>query len=129
MFDSLLHTECKIVAKCLVFSGEQGWETEDLLYKFTHSEWGYNILKGYDEHEYACERFMYWGLARELGYKKGRVYPENVLWYTGYLYRYLCETCEPQDVYDKANISIIDKRYGAYHTQDWEYVKEDLGLC
>ena len=92
------------------------------------TKWGRNILTGKAINEFTCEGFMYEGLLKALKFKSGNIYPEKILWFTGYLYRYLCESCNLKDVYIKVSIDLIRKRYGFYHTQDWDYIKMDLNL-
>ena len=118
----------RVMADCFVLSGKDGWDSKEFVNQLFHTEWGRNILKGIAINEFTCKNFMYEGLKQNLEYKSGPVYTDTVLWYAGFLYKYLCETCNIDDVYNKASIQRIDKRFGFYHTQDWAYVKEDLGL-
>lgn len=130
MFNSFLHQECSILANCFVLSGKDKWNSEDFVRKLFHTEWGLNILKGISINEYACERFMYEGLVNYNKKTEGEVYPEKVLWYCGYLYRYIFahSKCKPSEIYKKASLKKISKRYGFYHTQGWDYVLADLKL-
>lgn len=130
MFDLNLHRECSTLAECFVLSGKNEWYIEDFVKKMFTSTWGLNILKGISTNEYTCEAFMYEGLENELGYVKGKTYSRQVLWFAGYLYRYLVANSEtpPKTIYKKVPISLLEKRYGFYHTQDWDYIMQDLNL-
>ena len=130
MFDPFLNIKCDVVGNCFRLSKKDSWDSKDLVNKMFKTEWGRNILKGITLNEFSCEDFMYEGLQKELGIKKGKSYNTSVLWYSGYLYKYLGEKskCSLEEIFLKAPIDLLDKRYGFYHTQDWDYVKEDLGL-
>ena len=128
MYDSYLNMQCTTLADCFVLSGKNGWDTHDFINKLFKTKWGRNILTGKAINEFTCEGFMYEGLLKALKFKSGNTYPEKILWFTGYLYRYLCESCSLKDVYNKVSIDLIRKRYGFYHTQDWDYIKMDLNL-
>ena len=130
MFDSYLHRQCSTLADCFVLSGKDKWCTTDFTDKLFHTDWGINILKGISINEYTCGGFMYEGLVNYNKKVEGNVYPEKILWYCGYLYRYLFANSKhsPAEIYKNAPLQLIEKRYGFYHTQDWDYVMEDLNL-
>ncbi|MBQ9411571.1 MAG: hypothetical protein IJU29_00540 [Oscillospiraceae bacterium] len=130
IFDSYLNTQCNTLADTFVLAGKENWSSEDFANKLFHSKWGINILKGVSIFEYACPRYMYEGLKDNLNWKYGRVYDSDILRYAGYLYRYVMEYSKesPSSVYRKAPIKRIANRYLFYHTQDWDYVKMDLGI-
>lgn len=131
MFDVYLHRQCTTLADCFVLAGKNGWGSQNFINQLFHTEWGHNILTGKSAREYTCEGYMYEGLERELEKKRGKVYPEKVLWYCGYLYRYAAATreCSLEEIYRKIPISTVEKRYGFYHTQDWDYVLNDMMEC
>ncbi len=128
MFNTFLHRQCQTLANCFVLAGRDNWGSHNFIDQLFHTEWGQNILTGKSVNEYTCEGFMYEGLERYLKKRRGKVYPEKVLWYCGYLYRYaVAESGRSlEEIYERISIDIIEKRYGFYHTQDWDYVIEDL---
>ena len=128
MFDWVLNRECDILGNCFVLSGQDNWDTKDFVDKMFKTSWGKNILTGKAVNEYACDNFMYEGLKRECKKKVGTVLPKQVLWFCGYLYRYLIASTNmtPSQVYKLAPLDLLNNRWGFYHTQDWEYIKEDL---
>ena len=130
MFDVYLHRQCTTLGECFVLAGKDNWDSKDFVKKLFKSQWGKNILNGVSTNEYTCEAFMYEGLVRELGKKEGKVYPEKILRYAGYLYRYFAATSNMSlsEIYKRAPLSLIEKRYGFYHTQGEDYVKIDLGI-
>ena len=129
-FDSFLNMQCKTVADTFVLAGKEKWGSDDFAKKMFHTKWGANILKGISIFEYTCPRYMYEGLKDHMKWKSGKVYDSDLLWYSGYLYRYIMEDSKdpPTSIYAKAPIHTIANRYPFYHTQDWDYVKEDLGI-
>ncbi len=128
MFSSSLNRECDTLGNCFVLAGQDGWDTKDFVNKLFKTSWGKNILTGKAVNEYACDTFMYEGLKRECKKKDGTVLPKQVLWFCGYLYRYLIANTniKPSQIYKIVNIDLLNNRWGFYHTQDWEYIKEDL---
>lgn len=130
MFNSSLNYECKTLAETFILAGRNKWGSEDFAKQLFNTQWGINILNGTSIFEYVCPNYMYEGLEIHLKKNGGKIYPDDILWYAGYLYRYLMEntTEPPSNIYEKAPIALIDKRYDFYHTQDWEYVRLDLGI-
>ena len=61
-------------------------------------------------------------------FKKGYSYDADVLWLAGYAYKYWISTREadPRYIYSLAPISLIASRYEFYHTQDVDYVINDI---
>lgn len=128
MFSSLLNRECDTLGNCFVLSGQDNWDTKDFVDKMFKTSWGKNILTGTAANEYACDNFMYEGLKREWKKKTGTVLPKQVLWFCGYLYRYLIANTNmtPSQIYKFAPVDLLNNRWDFYHTKDWEYIKEDL---
>ena len=130
MFNSMLNMQCNTIADTFVLSGDNNWDSDDFAKKLFNTEWGINILMGISIYEYTCPRYMYSGLVDNLKKKIGKTYSSDILWYCGYLYRYIIENSKdtPKDIYKKAPINKIANGYEFYHTQDWDYVKNDLGI-
>lgn len=78
--------------------------------------------------EYSDDNYMYESFMRELQFEKGPHYPLEVLELAGYLYKYWVSTrnADPREVYKIAPIKLIAVRYGFYHTQDIDYIIDDI---
>jgi hypothetical protein len=78
--------------------------------------------------EYSDSNFMLSGFMKEMQFKKGKCYDYDVLYLTGYLYKYWVSTrrADPVKVYRLAPIKKIGIRYEFYHTQDIDYIIDDL---
>ncbi len=128
MFNLSLHLQCSTLAECFALSGKNGWDSQSFVDQLFTTEWGQNILKGISINEYSCEGFMYEGLLQRFSKVPGKVHSRNVLWFSGYLYRYLVAkgTRSLDEIHTVANLETIEKRFGFYHTQDWDYIEEDL---
>lgn len=120
--------QCGEIGKLFVWSAKQGDDSEDFCYKFMTSQRGADILNDELIQEYCGESFMYDGLAKDLQFKKGDVYDSDVLYFTGFLYKYWASVrgSSAREIYALAPISIIAERYEFYHTQGWDYVIDDI---
>lgn len=120
--------QCDMIAKLFIYSAKMGIDSDDFCYKLLNSTYGVDLLTDNKLAEYCGESFMFEGLENELNFKRGSYYSIDILYYVGYLYKYWISTrnIKPQDVYKIAPISMLAKRYEFYHTQDWDYVINDI---
>ena len=120
--------QCKEIGKLFVWSAKEGVDSDDFCYKFMNSERGRRILNDEMIQEYCGESFMFSGLAREINFKKGDVYDFDVLYFTGFLYKYWASYrgSSSEEIYKLAPIQLIADRYMFYHTQGWDYIIDDI---
>lgn len=78
--------------------------------------------------EFSDCTFLYEGFMLNLKFKQGKHYSEEVLELAGYLYKYWISTrkADPREIYKIASIKLIANRYGFYHTQDIDYIINDI---
>lgn len=120
--------QCGEIGKLFIWSAKEGVDSDDFCYKFMNSKRGEMILNDDLVCEYCGESFMFSGLAREIEFKKGTFYNGDVLYFTGFLYKYWASTrgSSAKEIYALAPISLIAERYEFYHTQGWDYVIDDI---
>lgn len=120
--------QCEIVAYCFLQSGRDGFDSKDFAEKMMNSEYGTMVLEDRRMIEYSDRGFMYEGILRGMTFNKGEVYDGDVLYLAGYLYKYWISTrnAKAQEIYKIAPIELIDRRYGFYHTQDFDYIINDI---
>jgi hypothetical protein len=123
-----VHAQCRIVAQCFVQSANAGYDSDDFAKKFMTTDYGVMVITDHRMIEYSDANFMFEGFQRELKFKQGTHYTQDVLELAGYLYKYWVSTrgADPRKIYIKAPISLINTRYGFYHTQDLDYVIDDI---
>jgi hypothetical protein len=126
--ESFMLTQCKIIGCCFRESGYEQLDSDLFAEQFLTSDYGISILTDIRLSEYADAKFMLEGLIRELKPKKGLVYDTDVLWLSGYVYKYWVSTrdADPRDVYKLAPIRLFANRYEFYHTQGFEYIIDDI---
>lgn len=123
-----IHFQSKCIAECFVRSSVFGIDSDDFCKKFLTSEWGKSIFNDGRLYEYSDANYMFEGLQINLDLIQGEFYDRDVLWTSGYLYKYWASTRNiPSDeMYKLAPIQCIANRYAFYHTQDWDYVINDI---
>ena len=125
---SYIKAQAEMVGRCFQRSALLGIDSDDFAEKFMTTEYGIMVITDKRMIEYSDEGFMLEGFTREFKFKKGFCYDEDVLWLTGYLYKYWVSTrnADPRYIYKIAPIKLIGERYEFYHTQDFDYVINDL---
>ena len=120
--------QCRIIANCFIKSGADDIDSDDFAEKIMTSEYGVMILTDKRMIEYSDSNFMYEGICKNLRFSRGKSYSQEVLEFVGYLYKYWVSTRneQPQRIYDIAPIKLLATRYGFYHTQDIDYVINDI---
>ena len=123
-----IRMQAKYVAYCFCMSAVDGFDSDDFAEKLMTSDYGVRVLTDQKMIEFSDCTFLYDGLKRNLVFQKGFSYDEDVLQLTGYLYKYWISTRQmhPIEIYCIAPIRVIADRYGFYHTQDIDYVINDL---
>lgn len=125
---SFITRQCKTVGYCFAKSGALGIDSDDFGEKMMTSNYGIMILTDRRMIEYSDGNFMFGGLERALEFKSGRSYETDILYYAGYLYKYWISTRgeQPPRIWEIAPLRLIATRYNFYHTQDIDYVINDL---
>lgn len=123
-----IHAQCHIVAQCFVQSAYAGYDSDDFAEKFMTTDYGVMVITDHRMIEYSDANYMFEGFQREMQFKHGRHYRRDVLEFAGYLYKYWVSmyNVDPRVVYAKAPISLLNTRYGFYHTQDLDYIIDDI---
>jgi hypothetical protein len=117
-----------VIAEVFVRSAQFGLDSDDFCEKFLTSKWGKDIFNDSNTYEYSDSNYMFEGLQRYLKIEQGEFYDRDVLWFSGYLYKYWASTREVESdiIYKLAPIKCLANRYNFYHTQDWNYVIDDI---
>ncbi len=128
VIEYLLSYQCVTMAKCFELASINGWDSDIFAKQVMTTDYGISVIRGDKLSEYSCEEFMLEGFERELSLKKGLVYDTDVMWMTGYVYRYWVGTrgTDPREIYKIAPIKLLGDRYGAYHTQGFDYIIDDI---
>lgn len=123
-----IEVQCRVIAGCFVLSAVRGYDSEKFATTMLTNPYCVRIMTDDLMREYACDSFMLEGIEREVGLEKGLVYDADVMWLTGYLYKYAISIrgIEPKDLVKIAPISKIAARYEFYHTQGFEYIINDM---
>lgn len=123
-----VQTQCEFIASCFKHSARDGFDSDDFAEKLMTTDYGVMVLTDRRMIEYSDDNFMYEGFTRNLTFKKGAHYSLEVLELAGYLYKYWISTRkeDPREIYKIAPIKLIANRYGFYHTQDLDYVINDI---
>lgn len=129
MSESGRHIYAKMSGDLFVLSIKRGYDSEDFIRQIMTSEFG-NTL-------YAYEKSTYWWLAHTVAmeeiekgdgnfkFKKTNNFIDaDVMWYAGYLYSYWTTHYKvtANYMYSKAPIEYIEKMFGFFHTQGYDYV-------
>ena len=120
--------QCTIVANCFIKSAVEGYDSDDFAEQVMTSDYGVMVLTDHRMIEYSDSNFMFEGFTRELSLKKGKHYDTDILELAGYIYKYWVSTrqADPREVYKLAPIQLFANRYGFYHTQDFDYIINDI---
>ena len=125
---SYVKMQCKFVAYCFMQSRVDGFDSDDFAKTVMTSEYGVRVLTDNKMIEYSDCTFLYSGFKNNLTFKLGKSYDYEVLELAGYIYKYWISTRDwhPVDIYKIAPISLFASRYGFYHTQDFDYIINDI---
>lgn len=123
------HFQCTQIAELFVYSAVKGYDSDDFCKKFMLSDIGDIILTNILCQDYVGYPWMMGTVELKVPQiAKGSHYSQDILWFTGYLYKYWCDYFDmhPKQIYEIAPISLIAERFSFYHTQTWKYVINDI---
>lgn len=123
-----IKAQARMVGECFQKSALAGIDSDDFARKFMTTEYGSMVVTDKRMIEYSDAGFMLEGFMKELSFDKGESYNQDILWLTGYIYKYWVSTRDytPGSIYKMAPIKLIADRYDFYHTQDFDYIINDI---
>ena len=125
---NFLLMDCDTIADLFVLSGKNGYDSDNFCEQVLTSEYGIDVITGKKDREYYDYHYMLEGFEINLKLKRGASYDADVLWFAGYLYKFWVtfRGGEPKQIWKIAPISLINRQYGFYHTQGFDYVIDNL---
>lgn len=123
--DSLERYFATYLADLFELSAEQGYDSLDIVHKFTSIEYLNEMLHSVAVDYYMCGKYYTLNkFAAKYDFKKGNSFDPYVMWMYGYLlkwwaYRY------PKDDVSKFPLEHFDKVFMYYHTLGWEQLIDE----
>lgn len=129
MLDSLKRQLCDIQGRLFELSAKNGYDSKAFIEAFMNSETAAYFDLPYDRLQWAGEEYILDNLSDEVSIpKNGKIFPNEVLFWTGYIYRYwhfiTGETS--REIYKKADAQTMKETYFGFHTLDNEMAIENL---
>lgn len=129
MVDELQFKLCDIQGRLFELSGDRGYDSANFIKAFMHSEVAKGLDSKYNRMQWAGEEYLLEELAdtAELT-NDGTVYHKEVLYWSGYLYRFWhFKTGESsKEIYKQASAETMNRNWLMFHTMAPEMAIEDL---
>lgn len=119
---------CDIQGRLFELSAKQGYASREFITTFMNSETADNLDRDYDRLQWLGEEYILANLADETQLNKGEGFSKEVLFWTGYTYRYWhFSTGESsKEIYAQADANIMNESYFGFHTLDVAMAVMDL---
>lgn len=129
MLDALERQLCDIQGRLFELSAKNGYNSRAFIETFMNSETAAYFDLPYDRLQWAGEEYILDNVLDETAIPKdGEIFPNEVLFWTGYIYRYwhflTGETS--REIYKKADAQVMNETYLGFHTLDNEMAIENL---
>lgn len=120
--------ESRMCGRMFKWSVKRGYDSEEFCRTVMTSEWGIPVMDGRTASEWSDELFLLSGFETYCGLSLGECYPECVMQFIGYLYKYWVMTYKvpPPLVYKIASPIRILSQYSFLHTQGYDYIVDYL---
>ena len=120
---------CDIQGRLFELSLAKGLDSSSFIQKFMNSETCAFLDMPYDRLQWAGEEYILENLLAETQIKTGdKQYSKEVLFWTGYVYRYwhLLTGESSRDIYEQSGARQMDECYHGFHALDVAMAIEDL---
>lgn len=127
--DSLELKLCDIQGRLFELSGREGLNSEFFIKAFMMSKVAENLDSVYNRMQWAGEEYLLEELMAACAMKKdGSIYPQDVLFWIGYIYRYwnIQEKESSKKIYRQASAKTMNRNYLMFHSMDPEMAVHDL---
>ena len=127
--DMLALKLCDIQGRLFGLSGKAGYSSEEFIRKFMNSEVARGLDSSYNRYQWAGEEYLLEELEDCFRFSsKGNIYPNEVLYWTGYIYRFwhYCKGTESREIVKTAPPETMRRNFLLFHTMDPELAIEDL---
>lgn len=130
MIETLQRQLCDIQGRLFELSAKEGYDSGAFISFFMCSQTAAYFDLPYDRLQWAGEEYILEEIVDEAGSlpKTEHFYPGEVLYWTGYLYRYwhfLTGECS-KEIYGKADAKTMRETYPGFHTLDNTMAVENL---
>ena len=118
----------RMSGRLFALSVQRGYDSEKFAEIVLTSDYGQRVYDDIIMSEWLEYTYVMEGYEREFRFPKGVTYSEDAMYFAGWLYRYWAITHETpiKEIYKVAPLSLLIRRYPFYHTQDEEYVINDI---
>ncbi len=125
MLDNLNRQICKIQGRLFELSFDKGYDSENFITVFMKSEVAQNLDSEYNRMQWAGEEYILEELEeqeKENLIKSEKIFDKEVLFWTGYLYRYwhYYKNQSSKKIVKIAPAKIVTRNYLMFHTLDVE---------
>lgn len=125
MLDNLNRQICKIQGRLFELSFDEGYDSENFITVFMKSEVAQNLDSDYNRMQWVGEEYILEELEeqeKENLIKSGKIFDKEVLFWTGYLYRYwhYYKNQSSKKIVKIAPAKIVTRNYLMFHTLDVE---------
>ncbi len=123
MLDSLDRQICKIQGRLFELSFDKGYDSESFITVFMKSETAKNLDSVYNRMQWAGEEYLLEEVEeQEKLIKSEKIFDKEVLFWTGYLYRYwhYYKNQTSKKIIKIAPAKIVTRNYFMFHTLDVE---------
>ena len=120
---------CDIQGRLFENSGKAGYGSEDFIQSFMKSDIAKGMDATFNHYQWAGEEYLLDALSDTIKLNQtGPVYPNEVLYWSGYLYRYwhILKNISSQKIIRVAPAKTMNRNYLLFHTLDPESAIDNL---
>lgn len=114
---------CEMSAELFVRSIEKGYDSKDFIEKLMNSETAEHLYNKMDTQMWLGVNYIMETLENEVGIKKGKTYPEDLMSWIGYLFacwNFTYEQDTPKDMLRQAPVDTLVLSYQGLHVMSFE---------
>ena len=120
---------CDIQGRLFELSGDAGYQSDEFIRSFMTSDIAKGLDSSYNRYQWAGEEYLLEELDATCQLKKnGAVFPNDVLYWTGYIYRFwhYYKGTESSKIIKTAAPNTMNKNYTMFHSMAPELAVDDL---
>ena len=114
---------CEMSAELFVRSIEKGYDSKDFIEKLMNSETAEHLYNKMDTQMWLGVNYIMETFENEVGIKKGKTYPEDLMSWIGYLFacwNFTYEQDTPKDMLRQAPVDTLVLSYQGLHVMSFE---------
>ena len=120
---------CEMSADLFVQSVKKGYDSKDFIEKLMRSETAKHLYNKTDTQMWLGSNYIIETLEQEVQIKKGKLYPEDLMSWIGYLFacwNFTYKDDTPKDMIEQASVDVLTLEYQGLHVLSFEDAIREL---